>query len=190
MSQVLHAAARVIQKKWKKFIRALKLVQALMIRQKLAHCEWRVLMWYRTTKRKMQAQLLRTFFKVSECKCEGQSDERVEKALSRPVRSTAAANSAAVSNFAVGFSSQDFAVQQVAYIIFTFRFRVVRVQRMMKSFLACKKARKLVLEKMWLRMEKSFKDEESAFKKRKVRECRRELSCEPVHPPTPRRCCC
>ena len=100
------------------------MVQATMIRLKLAHCEWRVLMWYKTTKRKMQAQLLRTFFK-------------------------------------------DFAVQQVAYIIFTFRFRVIRVQRMIKSFLACKKARKLVLEKIWLRMEKKVEDEESAFKKRK-----------------------
>ncbi|GMI04318.1 hypothetical protein TrVE_jg9451 [Triparma verrucosa] len=122
--KVFHAAARTIQRKWKKFIRALKLVNSLLIRQRLAHCEWRVIMWYKCTKRKMQAQLLRTFF-------------------------------------------TDFAVQQVAYIIYTFRYRVVRVQRMIKSFLACKKARKLVLEKMWLRMEKRVTDEESAFKKRK-----------------------
>lgn len=54
----------------------------------------------------------------------------------------------------------DFAVQQVAYIIYTFRYRVVRVQRMIKSFLACKRARKLVLEKMWLRMERKVTDEE------------------------------
>jgi hypothetical protein len=59
---------------------------------------------------------------------------------------------------------QDFSVQQVAYIIFTFRFRVVRVQRMMKSFLAVKKARKMVLEKMWTRLERRISDDDSAFK--------------------------
>jgi len=46
---------------------------------------------------------------------------------------------------------RDFAVQQIQYIIFTFRHRVVRVQKMMRSFLACKKARRLVLEKIWYR---------------------------------------
>ena len=124
-TKVLHMAAKVIQKSWKKFIRSLKLKQAAVIRQKLSHCEWRVLMWYRCTKRKMQAQLLRTFFK-------------------------------------------DFAVQQVAYIMFTFRYRVVRVQRMVRSFLQCKRARKQVLEKLWYKLEKKVSSsEESAFKKRK-----------------------
>jgi len=123
--KVLHMAARVIQRSWKKFIRNLKLKQAAVIRQKLSHCEWRVLMWYRCTKRKMQAQLLRTFFK-------------------------------------------DFAVQQVAYIMFTFRYRVVRVQRMIRSFLQCKKARKQVLEKLWYKLERKVSSgEESTFKKRK-----------------------
>lgn len=64
---------------------------------------------------------------------------------------------------------KDFSVQQVPYIIFTFRHRVVRVQRMMKSFLACKKARRLVLEKIWYRMERkvAMMDPEPDFKARR-----------------------
>lgn len=119
-----HDAARVIQRKYKKYIRQIRLLQTIMTRQKLHSVEWRCKLWVKCVRRRLASRQLRKFF-------------------------------------------NDFAVQQVAYIIFTFRYRVVRVQRMMRSFLLCKKARRQVLEKMWGRLERRVPEDDSAFKTRK-----------------------
>ena len=56
---------------------------------------------------------------------------------------------------------EEFSVQQVAYIIFTFRYRVIAVQKIIRSFLACKRSRRILLEKMWHKLEKKIAEVKS-----------------------------
>ena len=106
----LSSAAAKIQVMWKNELFVRKAMEARAVNRKLKKIGWRLRLWGQCTRRKLNAQLLRSFF-------------------------------------------SDFSIQQLNYIMYTFRYRVMKAQRFFRSFIECKKARQHALEKYWIELE-------------------------------------
>lgn len=53
----------------------------------------------------------------------------------------------------------DFSVQQLDYIMYTFRYRVMKAQRLLRNFIECKRGRRQLLEKIYMEIEKNLTKE-------------------------------
>uniref|UniRef100_A0A7S4RH84 Uncharacterized protein n=1 Tax=Ditylum brightwellii TaxID=49249 RepID=A0A7S4RH84_9STRA len=112
-------AAKSIQGLWRAelFLRNSKM--AIADNRKLKKIGWRLKVWSRCTRRRLHAQLLRTFL-------------------------------------------EDFSVQQLNYIMYTFRYRVMKAQKIMRAFIECQRARRYALERYWAAMEKEVNQQNNS----------------------------
>jgi len=115
----LNIAASKIQKRWKKEVLYRKAMEARKIRKKLKKFSFRIHLWARSARRRLNAQIIRHFL-------------------------------------------EDFSVNPMPFLIYKFRCKVMKAQQMMKSFVLCKNARILALERSWVAIEKELAIVESS----------------------------
>ncbi len=138
IDKTLNTAAQKIQTLWKKEMFARKALEARDVNSQLKKIVWRLRIWCRSTRRRLNAQLIRRFF-------------------------------------------SDFLVQyRLHYAIHCFRNRVLEAQRLIRSFIECKKARCHALERSWAIIEKEICNSEDTHNKRRRKNALTPLKLLPV----------
>jgi len=106
----LNEAATKIQSRWKKEMFSRKAMESRMIHHKLKKLSWRLRLWSRCARRRLNARIIRCLFNVY-----------IENPL--------------------------------PFLIYKFRSKVLKAQRLIRSFIECKGARLLALEICWDNLE-------------------------------------
>ena len=138
IDKTLNRAAQKIQTLWKKEMFVRKALEARDVNSQLKKIVWRLRIWCRSTRRRLNAQLIRRFF----------------------------------SDFLVHY--------RLHYAIYCFRNRVLEAQRLIRSFIECKKARCYALERSWVIIEKEICNSEDTYNKRRRKNALTPLKLIPV----------
>ncbi len=132
-TKLLNDAARKIQTRWKKEMFSRRAMEARSIRKKLRKFSWRLQIWSRCARRRLNARIIRQLF--------------------------------------LDFSSNPF-----PYLIHRFRCKVVKAQKMIRSFIECKRARLVVLELSWAELEREVISEGVSNKLRRRKNALSEIT--------------
>ena len=120
----LNDAARKIQSRWKKEMFLRKAMEARLIRKKLKKICWRLQIWSRCARRRLNAKIIRRLF-------------------------------------------IDFSSNPLPYLIHNLLSKVMKAQKMMRSFIECKYARIAALELSWVELERGLISDNSGGKRRR-----------------------